>query len=206
MPAQRIALIGFSGSGKSLVGRMLAQKIGWASFDTDREIERNEGISVPSIFAERGEDEFRKLESAAVAAACSRTRVVISTGGGVPLATENRRHLLGCYIVLLDAPASALHRRLAQSAIDRPLLRSEDPETRIRTLKEERTPFYDIADLWVDTAGRTPNEVADEIRHEWRTASQHALADPAREDRVTSRPERRAAAAGTADKAQPGQG
>lgn len=187
MPPSRIALVGFSGTGKSLIGRILARKLGWATIDTDHEIERREGKTVPEIFATQGEPEFRAIESRVLADACARHAAVISTGGGAILSRDNRQTLSGCLVVALNSSPEAIYERLARnpfSLAQRPLLQSEDPLQKIRQTLEHRQPFYALADLQVDSEGKTPEVTADEIRARWLQTSDAMLGDPKRIERL----------------------
>ena len=188
MPPSRIALIGFSGTGKSLIGRILARKLGWAIIDSDLEIERREGMTVPQIFSTRGEPAFRAIESEVLAEICERGAAVVSTGGGAILSKQNRRILARCLIVALRASPEAIYERLARnpaSLAQRPLLQSDDPLTKVRQILEHRRPFYDLADVQVDTEGKTPEVSADEIRAAWQQTSDALLKDRHRVQRLT---------------------
>lgn len=187
MPPSRIALVGFSGTGKSLIGRILARKLGWAIIDTDHEIERRERQTVPEIFATRGELEFRSIESAVLADVCSRSAAVISTGGGAILSRENRKILARCLVVALNSSPEVIHERLARnqfSLAQRPLLQSADPLQKIRVLLAHRQPYYQLADLQIDTEGKTPEVTADEIRDGWLKTSDALLNDSKRIKRL----------------------
>jgi shikimate kinase len=107
----RLVLTGFMGSGKTTIGRLLAEQLGWEFLDLDHEIERRDGRSVPQIFAESGEPHFRHLESAALAALLGHSRVVIALGGGAPEELGNRLLLEQTprtAVVYLSAPLETL--------------------------------------------------------------------------------------------------
>lgn len=158
----RVALTGMMGSGKSAVGRILAVRLGVPFVDLDETIEAGEGRSIAEIFEGDGEEAFRAIESAHLAGACVRPRAVISTGGGVVLRAENRAALRRWGIVVyLRAAASTLAARLSGTErARRPLLAGADAEERLLALLASRRPFYEEADLVVDTDGLTPEEVA----------------------------------------------
>jgi shikimate kinase len=161
-----IVLIGLMGSGKSVVGRLLAQKLGRPFIDTDEEIMRQAGQTIPAIFAADGEAGFRAREVAVIANAAAHERQVIATGGGAVLDPANRDALRRTgRLVWLDAPASELYRRaLAQGLAERPLLSGLDPAARLAALSEERAPAYAAAaHVRIETAGRPPEVVAEEI-------------------------------------------
>lgn len=159
-----LILTGFMGVGKSATGRILAQELGWAFADLDREVEEEAGRSVPRIFAEDGEARFRELEAESLARVLGRRRVVVATGGGVLLREENRRRLRGYLVVNLDAPAAECLRRVRSSGDPRPLLSGPDPEGAARALYEARSPAYRSVERQVDTVGKSPRQVAREIR------------------------------------------
>jgi len=110
----RIVLTGFMGSGKTTAGRRLAERLGWRFLDLDHEIERREGSAVPTIFSEHGEAHFRRVESAALAAALGERNIVLALGGGVPEELGNR-------LLLEQTPRTAVIHLTAgfQTLVDR---------------------------------------------------------------------------------------
>jgi shikimate kinase len=149
------------GCGKSTVGRLLAEKLGWAFIDTDAEAVRAAGVPVPAIFAERGEDGFRDLEASVLEGLANRRRLVIATGGGIVLREANRTALrdLG-FVVWLDVDEETIFRRVAQTR-ERPLLRTADPRQTVHDLLAARRPLYQAtADLTVETSDLSSEEVA----------------------------------------------
>ncbi len=168
--ARNIILIGFSYTGKSQAGRKVAERLGWEFIDTDDEITRRAGKSIPRIFAEEGEEHFRKLEREVLREACEGERRVISTGGGAILFPENRELMRNSGIIIcLEAKPETIYRRLLKDAeegsekVVRPLLSGPDPLGRIYRLKQYRQPFYGIADWTVHTDNLTLDEVCEEI-------------------------------------------
>ncbi|MGZ4986282.1 MAG: shikimate kinase [Chthoniobacterales bacterium] len=158
-----IILIGFMGSGKSCAGVELCRRTGLPVFDTDALIISKVKSSISEIFDRLGEDAFREEETAALRA-IPRGRSVIVTGGGCILRAENVELLreLGT-IVWLQADEETIFQRVAHRE-DRPLLRGGDPRGRIRELLAAREALYrGAAEVTIDTAGRTPAEVADAI-------------------------------------------
>ena len=160
MPETRnIVLIGFMGTGKSAVGRALARRTGWRHLDTDAEIERAAGKTIPQIFAEDGEAAFREQETAVLASlvgAQFAEALILSTGGGTPLRTENAALLkqLGTVVWLHVAPESILA-RVAHSLHERPLLTAHqaDPLGQITRLLALREPQYAaLADVVLETS------------------------------------------------------
>lgn len=157
-----ILLIGLMGSGKTTVGRIVAQMIGFQFVDTDSMIVETAGKTIPEIFAAEGEAGFRLRESAALRSLLGKRGCVIATGGGIITQPRNvpiLRHL--GYIVWLDADPERLARRTAMNN-NRPLLNGEeDPKAKLERLLTERKPLYkSLADLRIQTAELTPQETA----------------------------------------------
>lgn len=162
-PARAIALTGFMGTGKTTVGRLLAEKCDLGFIDTDQLIESRAGRTIPEIFESEGEEHFRDLESAALEEALSQPGRVISTGGGMLLRRRNCEALrdAGPIICLTADAATILERTSADE--DRPLLQVEDPRGRVETLLAERAECYALADYHVNTSGLKPDEVLGEV-------------------------------------------
>ena len=159
-----IFLIGFMGTGKSTVGRLLAAEIGFAFTDLDDVITRAAGHSVAQIFASEGEVGFRAREEQAVRAATAMRRTVIATGGGAACREANLAAMLaaGPVVALSATPAEVIRR--TGTGPGRPLLHGKaDPEGVAAALLAEREPFYARAHQRVDTVGKAPAEVAREI-------------------------------------------
>lgn len=117
---RRIVLTGFMGAGKSTVGRLLADRLGWDFLDLDALIETRTGLPIPLIFAEHGESHFRKLESQALASALGRKNIVLALGGGTPEILTNRLLLEqtpATATVFLDAPFPTLYDRCMMQAL-----------------------------------------------------------------------------------------
>lgn len=167
-----LALVGFMGTGKTAVGRYLAERMGWAFVDLDETIVERSGRDIPALFAERGEAGFRQLESDVLAEVVRGQRQLIACGGGVVLAPANRELLAGrCTRVWLWADLELCLRRAVDGA--RPLLAGSDPETRAASLLAERLPVYaDCSDLVIDTGVRSPQQVAERIWDEVRRSRQ----------------------------------
>ncbi|MGC4045146.1 MAG: shikimate kinase [Armatimonas sp.] len=162
-----IVLIGFMGSGKSTVGKLVAELLGWKLVDTDALIVRLAGCSIPEQFAaEGGETAFRDRESQIVLGVSAGERQVIATGGGAPLREENAAALRGAgKVVWLTARPDIVVKRTAHRRTARPLLDTEEePLTRVLRMMGERGPVYQrLAELVVDTSDRPPIAVAREI-------------------------------------------
>lgn len=160
-----IVLIGFMGTGKSAVGRALARRTGWRHLDTDAEIERAAGKTIPKIFTELGEAAFRAQETAVLALLAEKqftNNLILSTGGGTPLRAENAALLkrIGTVVWLHVAP-DAIWGRVAHSLQERPLLAAHqaDPLGRIQVLLAQREPQYAaLADIVLETSDCVSSE------------------------------------------------
>ena len=163
-----IFLIGYRGTGKSAVARELAAHLRFESIDADEVVEHRAGKSIAEIFAEDGEAAFRELESRVVADLCGKGSAVIALGGGAVLREENRAAIAAAGpVIWLTASVDIISARLAAddvTASRRPNLTAAGGWAEIEALLAERTPIYRAcATLVVDTEGKTPAEVADEI-------------------------------------------
>lgn len=160
-----IILIGFMGSGKTSVGKKLAEKMGYAFYDTDTIIEQNQEDTIRHIFELYGEEYFRELETKLIQGfSTTMKEVVLSTGGGIPLRQLNRELLsdLG-YVVYLRASTQSTVNRLMKDET-RPLLQGENLEEKVDRLQKERAPFYtQTANETIDTDNLTPEDLADKI-------------------------------------------
>jgi shikimate kinase len=160
---KNIVLTGFMGTGKTTVSAELARLTGYACIEVDEEIEKRAGMPISEIFEREGEPRFREMETEMVREVSERKNTVISTGGGVVMREENMRALRsGGVVVCLTASPDAILERTGHNS-DRPLLQVEDPMKKIMDLLEQRQPYYDKCDLMVDTEGKGPLEVAEEI-------------------------------------------
>lgn len=157
-----IVLVGFMGTGKSTVGRLLADRLGHAYIDSDREVELACGMTIPELFAAGGEAYFRELETAALHKLLEGSGQVVSTGGGAVLAEENRRLMLerSCVIELCASEAVIVGR--VEKFENRPLLAGNLKE-RVAALKREREGVYAFAHFHLDTDGLGPEEAVEEI-------------------------------------------
>ncbi|MCY3506346.1 MAG: 3-dehydroquinate synthase [Chloroflexi bacterium] len=166
--SDQIFLVGLSGSGKSTVGRLLADRLGWSFVDSDTLIEKTAGRSIPAIFSEEGEAAFRKLEGRALARATRSSEVVVATGGGAPTHDAGRQILADGFTVWLAvSPAIAAERLAAQPTDEpRPLL-AGDPRERLESLLESRRDDYARADASIEVDGLTAEQVCDQIVRLW---------------------------------------
>jgi len=158
-----IVLAGFMGTGKSVVGRAVAQRLGWPFLDTDSLIEAALGLTVQEVFARYGEAFFRAQERQAVSRAATRRDVVIAVGGGALLAATNRAVLEASgQIICLDAAPETILARLPGDG-SRPLLAGGDPEAQVRSVLAARAAHYASLPYHVDTTGLSVAEVAERV-------------------------------------------
>ena len=168
---ERIYLTGFMGSGKSTIGPILANTIGYDFADLDRLIENEAGLSVSAIFREKGEEYFRSLERSGIARVSAMPRTVISLGGGTLVDPENYRRISTTgIIVYLKITPEQIFRRLHHKT-DRPLLTNpggerlgdEQLRTRIMNLYSSREPIYAQSDITVLTDEKKVGITVDQI-------------------------------------------
>ncbi|UFJ42951.1 shikimate kinase [Brevibacillus humidisoli] len=157
-----IILIGFMGTGKTTVGKALAQRLGRPYLDLDQYIVEREQRSIPTIFSEEGETYFRQVEAALLLESLQPGGRVITTGGGVVLRPDNVAAMKsGGWVIALKASPDEIIRRVSSDS-QRPLLAGDAAE-RVHRLLAERDGMYDFAPLQIDTTGRHVQEIVDEI-------------------------------------------
>ena len=158
-----VVLVGMMGSGKSTTGQMLARRLGVQFCDTDERVQRNAGLTIARLFADRGEAAFREEESVALGQ-CLDEGGVVATGGGIVLREANRVLLseAGIRVAWLDAQPTGLAARL-DGVVDRPLL-GDNPQAALAALDHQRRPLYaQVASFCVDTTNKSPDAVCDEL-------------------------------------------
>jgi shikimate kinase len=160
---KNIVLTGFMGTGKTEVGRELSRVLGWRLIDVDDEIVKEQKMSINDIFGKLGEPAFRDMETEMIRTVSQNRNAIISTGGGAVLRQENMDILRenGVRICLSASPETILERTSTNS--ERPLLKVEDPLRKITELLEFRRPFYEKADVTIETEQKTPLNIAEEI-------------------------------------------
>jgi shikimate kinase len=163
-----LALIGFMGTGKTSVGRLVAEQLHFDYLDTDELIQSRTGRTITEIFSTDGEAAFRKMEQELVGELAARTKTVIATGGGLPMNPQNlvslKTHAL---VVCLWASPERIWERV-KNQTHRPLLHDADPQKKIRELLAAREPFYRQADVLLNTELRSVREVAQQVVHQFR--------------------------------------
>ena len=160
-----IALIGFMGTGKTVVGKALAEKLGKKFIELDALIERKAGKTIPEIFQQDGEIAFRELEIQAASEVSQKRNAVIACGGGVVLNKINIDRLKQeSVIVYLTASPEVIMERTSSDRNERPLLETTDKASEVRRLLQFRKPFYErAAEITVDTSKLDIDTVAARI-------------------------------------------
>ncbi|MDD5692455.1 MAG: shikimate kinase [Candidatus Omnitrophica bacterium] len=158
-----IYLVGFMGTGKTSVGRLLAKKKKFNFVDLDELIEFRERRRIVDIFAKEGEPYFRKVEKKALKEVAGQKKFVVACGGGIVLDKENIRIMKesGIMVCLTASPKEILKRVAANTG--RPLLNVKDPARRIEVLLKMRAPYYMQADKTIDTTRLSVKEVVEKI-------------------------------------------
>lgn len=159
-----VFLVGMMGAGKTTVGRLLAEAIGFEFVDADRELEARSGVPIPTIFEIEGEAGFRRREAALLEELTARHHIVLATGGGAVLEPTTRQRLRDRGLVIyLRTTADEVHRRTRRDK-SRPLLRTENPRERIEQLIAEREPLYaEVAHLTIHSAASNPKKLVQRI-------------------------------------------
>ena len=171
---RNLSLIGFMGTGKSTVGRAIADVLRFTFLDMDDVIEARAGAPIAEIFKQHGEPVFREWERRILKELEKRTKTVISTGGGVPAQEGNMTSLKShSLVVCLWASPEKIYSRV-KNQTHRPLLHDPDPLEKIRQLLALRAPYYKQADVLLNTEFRSLREVSQQIIHHFRmmTASE----------------------------------
>ena len=161
-------LVGFMGTGKTTVGRAVAHKLGFAALDSDHEIERQQGRTIPEIFAQQGEPAFRAMEREFIDRGHPAERTLVACGGGLVvqpgmLATLKAKGVVVC----LHASIETILARTARHR-NRPLLDVEDPEERVRTLYAAREPIYKQSGTVILTDSRPLHDIVGHVIRSWR--------------------------------------
>ncbi len=170
-------LVGFMGTGKSTVGRAVAHRLGFTLLDSDHEIERLQGRSIPEIFAQDGEPAFRLLEREFIEHGHPAERTVVACGGGLVVQPGLREHLRARGVVVcLHASLATVLARTSRYR-HRPLLEVQDPEERIRTLFAAREEIYRRSGTMVLTDGRPLSDIVAHVLRVWRRDARDFVRD-----------------------------
>jgi len=162
-----IYLVGFMGTGKSSSGKAAALRLGFSFVDLDECIENKEKISIPEIFAQKGEAYFRKVEKDVLGEVSVRDTCVVSCGGGIVIDQDNIALMKRTGImVCLTASAQVIFERVRHYT-HRPLLQVPDPKEKIESLLRIRAPYYAQSDLTIDTSALSVDEAAVRIIQQW---------------------------------------
>ncbi len=177
--ASNIVLVGPMGAGKSVVGALLARRLGLAFVDVDAAVEAEAGMRIAGLFRSEGEAAFRARESALLDRCLAGTGQVVATGGGAVLSAPNRERLRGRGLVAWLQADPGLQLRRLEGCRDRPLLDGADRLARLQALAAERDPLYrEVADIAIDTRALDPEGVAEALAvraaGRWRAASAEA--------------------------------
>ena len=155
-----IAIIGHMGSGKSLMGKLIAKEINYRFFDSDKLIEKNTQKSIKNIFLNEGEAEFRKIEEKTIINIQNERKIVLSLGGGAILSSETRKLLKSHFItVFLDTDFEILQQRLKKS-YKRPLLINENILQKLKKLDSIRRKYYLLANIKINNYESPENTVS----------------------------------------------
>lgn len=171
-----VILIGMMGSGKTTVGKLLAKHLGKSFVDSDEEIQRRTGVTIPHIFDVEGEAGFRQRESAVLEELAKRSGLVIATGGGAILNPQNRSVLKrsGAVVVYLKSNVHELWQRTRHDT-NRPLLQTADPRGKLQELFEQRDPLYaEIADIVMHTGKQSVHVLLMRLQQRLQELSAHS--------------------------------
>lgn len=160
---KNIVLVGFMGTGKTVVGKYIAGALRMQLINTDHLIEEKEGTAINEVFSKSGEPYFRGVEREVIKEVSKKENIIIDAGGGAVINEDNVRDLKknGIIFCLNAAPEEILRR--TKKYTYRPLLNVDDPLAEIKRLKEERKGYYKRADYRIETSGKSVAEVSDQI-------------------------------------------
>ena len=159
-------LIGFSGSGKSSAGKLLAKKLKFNFLDTDKKIEANLNMKISEIITGKGEKYFRKIETQCLSEIDYDSKMVISTGGGIPTIKENIKIMNHFGIMIwLNSAIKTIIKRLENSKEIRPLLGEKINKNELSSLYEQRKKYYQLAKFSIKTDNKSLNTLTEEIKN-----------------------------------------
>jgi shikimate kinase len=160
---RNIVLVGFMGTGKSAVGKLLAKKLNMDFLESDEMIETREKMSVKDIFEKKGEPYFRLVEKEVVKEASSRKNLVISAGGGAIVDEANLKTLKNSGIIICLKASPEIILKRTKDLKTRPLLNVPDPKKQIEDLLKKREPYYNKADYSIETDNLSVDEVVAKV-------------------------------------------
>ena len=170
MLEMNLYLIGYRGSGKTIVAPLLAKQLGWTAHDTDSEVVLLAGCPISQMFAEYGESCFREWETTVIEALSRQSNLVVSTGGGAPLAEANRQRMAGTgRVIWLQASPIVLWKRISADAhADRPDLTDQGGLEEVKQVLAARCEIYDAcADYKLNVESLSPEQIAERIAEWW---------------------------------------
>jgi len=157
-----IFLIGFMGAGKSTIGLELSKKLSFNLVDTDKSIERSQGMKITEIFSKKGEDFFRELETNELKLLSNENNLIVSTGGGIILKDSNREILNRVFSIYLKADFDIIFERIKEDKT-RPLLLTDNPYKTAKEIFESRYELYESFQNKINTDNKHPKDISDEI-------------------------------------------
>ena len=157
-----IFLIGFMGAGKSTIGLELSKKLSFNLVDTDKSIERSQGMKITEIFSRKGEDFFRELETNELKLLSNEHNLIVSTGGGIILKDSNREILNNVFSIYLKADFDIIFERIKEDKT-RPLLLTDNPYETAKEIFESRYELYESFQNKINTDNKHPKDISDEI-------------------------------------------
>ena len=157
-----IFLIGFMGAGKSTIGLELSKKLSFNLVDTDKSIERSQGMKITEIFSRKGEDFFRELETNELKLLSNEHNLIVSTGGGIILKDSNREILNNVFSIYLKADFDIIFERIKEDKT-RPLLLTDNPYKTAKEIFESRYELYESFQNKINTDNKHPKDISDEI-------------------------------------------
>lgn len=179
-PEVNLYLVGFMGTGKTTIGRVVAQKLNFELLDSDHEIERVQGKTIPDIFEQQGEPAFRAMEREFISSGHPPSRAVVACGGGLVVQPGMLALLLSKGVVIcLHASLETILKR-TQGNRARPLLNVEDPMERIRALYTAREPIYRRSGTLILTDGRPLHDIVVHVIRTYRREADDFLRSQAR--------------------------
>ena len=157
-----IFLIGFMGAGKSTIGLELSKKLSFNLVDTDKSIERSQGMKITEILSKKGEDFFRELETNELKLLSNEHNLIVSTGGGIILKDSNREILNNVFSIYLKADFDIIFERIKEDKT-RPLLLTDNPYKTAKEIFESRYELYESFQNKINTDNKHPKDISDEI-------------------------------------------